>query len=67
MYTGAALCILVLRGWKIGQLETVAAAAHVPTSELKPEQTAEAEKRLRGEAKDIKSPFLSRMLRWQKV
>jgi hypothetical protein len=64
MYLGAALCMVILRAWKIGQIEGEKAAERMSHGDLEPDSATETR-----EKEDIKvvSPFLSRVFKWQKV
>jgi MFS family permease len=66
MYIGAAVCLWLVRAWKIGEMQEKAAAAGKNESELDP-IPAVADDATPAPMKFRKSSFVKRMFMWQKV
>jgi hypothetical protein len=67
MYLAGAFCLWMLKAWKLGQLESIEAAEHMsPGNHVDPMRSMDS---LRPEQRELrkKSPFVQRMIRWQKV
>jgi len=69
MYIGAAVCLWLLRAWKIGQLEELAAAAQKPTESVDPVTGFLSEGAIEPRLAEggARSGFVRRMMRWHKV
>lgn len=69
MYIGAALCLWFLRAWKVGQLEELAAVAEKRMENTDPaiEPLSEGARRSRSLRGSVRTSFVKRMFRWQKV
>jgi len=65
-YIGAAVCLWLVRAWKIGEMQEQAAAAGRSESEMDP-IPAVTDDAMPAPMKFRKSPFMKRMFMWQKV
>jgi len=63
MYVGAAVCLWFVRAWKIGELEEEASMKEKTESELTDVNASDG----RASLGFKRSPFLKRMIVWQKV
>ncbi|KAF2668021.1 putative MFS transporter [Microthyrium microscopicum] len=64
MYIAAACCLWILKAWKVGQLERLAASDHLNPTQINPVQED-----LDGRGDDTVqvSPFVKRLIKWRKV
>lgn len=69
MYIGAATCLWLLRAWKIGQLQSAAAAVGKDPKKIDPADAHKAVEALQHapEAKTARTSFMVRMVTWRKV
>ena len=69
MYVGAALCMWLLRAWKIGQLELLVTETEKPSESIDPVRDQPSEGTIQG-ASEVGSPtsnVLKRMCLWRRV
>lgn len=69
MYMGAALCMWLLRAWKIGELQAIAAAQEKRPEEIDAVATdqREIERMTSAVPYQPRSPLVKRLLMWKKV
>ena len=69
MYIAAALCMWLLRAWKIGELEAIVAEQKVSTADLDPVNVEQSEvhRTISATSRAKKSSISKRLLAWKKV
>ena len=69
MYVAAALCMLFIRAWKIGQVEAIAAEEQKDQEESAPKavDATKVERTLPSASNKQKLNYLRRAMKWKKV